>query len=36
MHKGGEPRWIIAPSSKALGVPFLKGIPVKALDNEEM
>lgn len=35
MHKD-EPRWLIAPPEKGLDVPFLKGHPRKALDNEQM
>ncbi len=31
-----EPRWLIAPPDKSIRVPFLKGIPVKALENEKM
>lgn len=31
-----EPRWLIAPPDKNLKVPFLKGVPVKALENEKM
>lgn len=35
MHQA-EPRWLIAPQDKGLSVPYLKGVPRKALDNEQM
>ncbi len=35
MHKD-EPRWLVAPPEKSLGVPFLKGIPIKAHGNDQM
>ncbi|CAM6000777.1 unnamed protein product [Sphagnum balticum] len=35
MHKE-EARWVVVPSDRGLTVPFLKGIPVRALENESM
>ncbi len=35
MHKE-EPRWLLAPPQKHLKLPFLKGIPIKALENEKV
>ncbi len=31
-----EPKWIIAPPEHQKEVPFLKGIPLKALENDTM
>ena len=35
MHNA-EPRWLCAPTDKNLPVPFLKGIPFKTLDNDQV
>ena len=35
MHQA-EPRWLLAPPDKGLSVPFLRGTPKKALDNDQM
>lgn len=35
MHKE-EPRWLKPPQDKKIKVPFLKGIPLKVVDNEKV
>jgi hypothetical protein len=35
MHQA-EPRWLLAPPNQGLPVPFLKGVPRKVLDNDQM